>query len=196
MKKYIIALALFLFSSLSFGFSQADLFELLQKPNNTQGNFTQNRFLKALKNPIVISGEFSLIKNQGLLWHTQKPFDNYLRVTKSGINQWNGKSWVDNNKLGESEQVSLFLGLLSGNTDALDDQFQLSLRGSDAQWQLTLIPESLLMKQIFTEIVLNGDEVVKQIELKEKQGDRTLIQFKDIKLNAPVSAFTQNALKP
>ncbi|QGM79962.1 LolA family protein [Otariodibacter oris] len=196
MKKYIISLVLFLFSSLSFGFSQGELFELLQKPNNTQGNFTQSRFLKALNNPIIISGEFSLIKNQGLLWHTQKPFENYLRVSKSGINQWNGKSWVENNKLGENEQVSLFLGLLSGNTDALANQFQLSLQGSDTQWQLTLTPESLLMKQIFTEIVLNGDQVVKQIELKEKQGDRTLIQFKDIKLNAPVSAFAQKALQP
>ena len=124
----------------------------------------------------------------------QQPFAVDLRVKKDGIMQWNGSQWVANNKLGQSEQINLFLGLLSGDISALSAQFDLQLSGSPQQWRLTLTPSSLLMKQIFNHIIIKGDGLVREIELDEKQGDRTLILFSQVQTNQPLSAFAQSAL--
>ena len=195
MKKFLTSVLLLALSPTILAFSQQDLVTLLQKPQNTQGQFTQQRFLKSLNKPIQTSGQFVLIKEQGLLWQTIKPFANQLRVKTDGISQWNGKSWVKNDKLGQSEQIGLFLGLLSGDTNKLAEQFNLTLEGNAQNWQLVLVPSSFLMKQIFESIEIRGDNVVKQIELKEKQGDRTLINFTQTTINQPLTILTQSALQ-
>ncbi len=194
MKKVLLVSLLMLFSGLSSAFSQQDLIALLQKSQNIQGGFTQQRFLKSLSKPIVSRGKFVLLANKGLLWQMQQPFAVDLRVKKDGIMQWNGSQWVANNKLGQSEQINLFLGLLSGDISTLSAQFDLQLSGSSQQWRLTLTPSSLLMKQIFNHIIIKGDGLVREIELDEKQGDRTLILFSQVQTNQPLSAFAQSAL--
>lgn len=193
--KRILAIFLMLFSSMAMAFSENELMKTLQQPQNVQGDFTQSRFLKSLTKPIVTSGQFSLVKSKGLLWQMKKPFDTSLRVTSAGIEQWNGSAWNSNQKFGQSDQIRLFLGLLSGDISALSAQFDASLSGSEKQWQLTLTPKTLIMKQIFTQIQLRGDALVKEIELNEKQGDRTLIQFSQLQTNQALSAFAKQALE-
>lgn len=195
MKKLIFSLIFSLFSPLVVAFSQQDLVLQLQKPSNLQGQFSQQRFLNGLTKPMMTQGDFVLLKNQGLLWQMKKPFENQLRVKADGISQWNGSEWVSSQQLGQSEQIKLFLGLLSGDVAALSSQFDLQLNGTEKAWQLSLVPNSLLMKQIFDNIEIRGDLVVKSIEIREKQGDRTLIRFEQIQQDQPLSAFAQSALQ-
>lgn len=195
MKKLIFSLIFSLFSPLVVAFSQQDLVLQLQKPSNLQGQFSQQRFLNGLTKPMTTQGDFVLLKNQGLLWQMKKPFENQLRVKADGISQWNGSQWVSSQQLGQSEQIKLFLGLLSGDVAALSSQFDLQLNGTEKAWQLSLVPNSLLMKQIFDNIEIRGDLVVKSIEIREKQGDRTLIRFEQIQQDQPLSAFAQSALQ-
>ncbi|BFU61707.1 LolA family protein [Rodentibacter abscessus] len=193
MKKYLLFF-LYFFSPIAWGFSQADLIQQLQKPQSVQGDFSQQRFLKSLIKPIVTTGKFTLVAQKGLLWQMEKPFASQMKVTSQGISQWNGSNWIAHTKMGQSEQIQLFLGLLSGDISALSNQFDFSLTGSASHWQLFLKPNSLLMKQIFNQITIEGDIAVNSIELKEKQGDRTLIQFENIRLNQPLPALAQSAL--
>ncbi|HBO37527.1 MAG TPA: outer membrane lipoprotein carrier protein LolA [Pasteurellaceae bacterium] len=195
MRKYLIALLFVFFSAFSFAFSQQDLVSLLQKPHNIQGDFIQQRYLKSLIKPITATGKFVLLPNQGLLWQMQKPFVNNLRVKPDGITQWNGSHWLSNDQLGQSKQIHLFLGLFSGDISSLATQFNLLLTGSEQDWTLRLDPSSLLMKQIFTQINVRGGSFVKEIELLEKQGDRTVIQFSDVKTDSEMDAFAASALK-
>lgn len=195
MKKFLFTFLLILSSKFGFAFSQQDLIALLQKPQNIQGDFTQQHFLKSLSKPIVSQGKFVLSANNGLLWQMQQPFAVDLRVKKDGITQWDGHQWMANNKLGQSEQINLFLGLLSGDVSALSAQFDLQLIGSAQQWQLILTPSSLLMKQIFNHIHIKGDELVREIELNEKQGDRKRILLHKIQTDQPLSDFAQRALQ-
>lgn len=195
MKKLLFSLFLICCSPLLFAFSQQDLASLLQQPNNIQGAFVQQRYLKALNTPITSSGKFVLLKEKGLLWNTEKPFTNQMRVLESGISQWNGSEWISNPKLGQAQQIKLFLGLLSGDSQSLGKQFEFALTGTKQQWQLILTPSSLLMKQIFTDIVIEGKNSVERIELNEKQGDRTLIIFKNQKINQTLTSFAKQALQ-
>ncbi|MBS9783182.1 MAG: outer membrane lipoprotein carrier protein LolA [Pasteurella sp.] len=193
MKKYIIFLLLFI-SPLTMAITQQELISQLQKPQSVQGNFIQQRFLKVLKNPIKTSGQFTLVAKKGLLWQMKAPFENNLRVTSEGIKQYNGTEWVGNNNVAQQQQIQLFLGLLSGDISTLKQQFDLKLTGEKSAWKLDLIPNAFLMKQIFNTIQLQGNEVVTQIILDEKQGDKTIIQFDNIKVNSPLSSFVQQAL--
>ncbi|MDP8169900.1 outer membrane lipoprotein carrier protein LolA [Pasteurella skyensis] len=194
MKKYFTLLLLFI-SPLTMAITQQELISKLQKPQSIQGDFIQQRFLKALKNPIKTSGQFTLVAEKGLLWQMKTPFENNLRVTSKGIMQYNGTAWVgNNNNFAQQQQIQLFLGLLSGDISTLKQQFDLKLTGEKSAWQLDLIPNSFLMKQIFNIIRLQGSEVVKKIILDEKQGDKTVIQFENIQINSPLSFFTQQAL--
>lgn len=194
MNKILFLVGLFI----SFGanaFSEQDLINQLQKPQNVQGDFVQMRHLKALSRPITTSGKFTLVAHKGLVWQMEKPFATQLRVTPNGIMQWNGTQWVNNGKLGQAEQIQLFLGLLSGDVDGLKTQFKLNLSGTAKQWTLQLTPDSLLMKQIFTQIVIAGDESVRMITLDETQGDQTEIQFQHNQINQPLTDFVRQTLE-
>lgn len=198
--KIIILCLVLLFSPFSPALSQQDfsqqhLVEQLQKPQNLQGHFIQQRFLKSLDNPIVTKGQFILLKNKGLLWQMETPFANRLRVRQDGISQWNGTQWVSGQKPGQAQQVQLFLGLLSGDISALTKQFDPMLSGSAENWQLTLKPNSLLIKQIFSDIHIRGGQLITQIELNETQGDKTVIQLEQIRIDQPLPAFAQSALE-
>ena len=197
MKKLIFAAALTLASPLLWAFSTAELAQTLQKPANVQGAFTQQRYLKSLSKPMTTNGQCVLIPKRGLLWHMQKPFENRLRVRADGIMQWNGKSWVAANQSkmnGQSQQIRLFLDLLGGNTQGLEKQFDLQLSGSQQKWTLRLNPKTALMKQIFNHIEISGDSVVRRIELNEKQGDRTVMQFNQVQTGKELDAFAKQAL--
>ncbi|MDO1509343.1 MULTISPECIES: outer membrane lipoprotein carrier protein LolA [unclassified Neisseria] len=198
MRKLIFTAALSLFSPLIWAFGTADLAQTLQKPDNVQGAFTQQRYLKSLTKPMTTNGRFVLLPKKGLLWHMQKPFDNRLRVRSDGITQWNGKNWTTANPSkmsGQSQQIKLFLDLLGGNTTGLEKQFNLQLSGTQQKWMLRLDPKTALMKQIFTRIDISGDNVVRRIELDEKQGDKTVMLFENVKTGQTLDEFAKQALQ-
>ncbi len=194
MKKYVITLLALLFSLSLHAFSQQQLMTRLQQPQTIQGEFTQQRFLSAMSKPITTRGQFTLLKNKGLLWQMRTPFASDLRVTGAGIAQWNGAQWVLNDGVGQAQQVSLFLGLLTGDVAALSEQFDIVLNGTAQDWQLSLIPNGLLMKQIFRRIEIRGADTIEGIELNEVQGDRTLISFEQIRIDQGLSEFARQAL--
>ena len=51
------------------------------------------------------------------------------------------------------------------------------------------------MKQIFQNITIQGGEFVREVELKEKQGERTVMRFTDPQSGRPLSPEDQNALQ-
>ena len=65
--------------------------------------------------------------------------------------------------------------------------FELQLKGEANDWKLTLIPRSLLLKQVFTQINIDGGELVQKIELLETQGDSTLLRMQDSTAALPLS---------
>lgn len=194
MKKYAIFLLYFICLPL-WAFSEQDLIAHLQQSKTVQGDFIQQHFLKDLPQPIETKGKFSLVTAKGLLWHMQTPFEVQLRITPQGIQQWNGQQWVANHNLAQSQQIRLFLGLLSGELSAVKSHFNLQLSGTAQHWTLQLVPQSTLMKQIFTSIILQGQQTVTTMQLNETQGDSTTIKFEKIQINQPLSKENQQALE-
>lgn len=196
MKKFLMMTLFAIATPFVWAFSLDDLNKTLQQPQSVQGAFVQQRYLKSMNTPMSTQGKFVLLPQKGLLWQMTKPFDNRLRVRADGIMQWDGKTWraQSGSKAAQNRQVALFLDLLGGNTQGLAQAFDMQLSGSEKKWTLRLLPKTMLMKQVFEKIDISGDSVVRRIELNEKQGDKTVMQFSDVSINADLDAFARNAL--
>lgn len=162
------------------GFAQAfDLAELsaqLGKPDVVRGPFTQQKFLRALPQPLTSQGRFVLAKAHGLLWQLERPLRQDYRIDGQGIARRDSSGWqaLPGSHAG-AEQNRLFFAVLQGDGSALQRDFEPSLSGDSQAWSLKLTPRSALLKQIFQRIEIQGGAYVQRVELFETQGDRTLL---------------------
>ena len=181
---------------LSFSAHAFDLQQLsdqLAKPSVIHGNFTQEKHLRALPQPLVSKGTFVLAKDHGLLWLLKTPLQQDYRITSQGSARRDANGWqLLPNKSAGAEQNRLFLAVLQGDSSGLQRDFDLQLQGEAQQWKLTLTPRSLLLKQVFTQINIDGGALVHTIELLETQGDSTLLRMQDSTAEQPLSNAEQH----
>ena len=181
---------------LSFSAHAFDLQQLsdqLAKPSVIHGNFIQEKHLRALPQPLVSKGTFVLAKDHGLLWLLKTPLQQDYRITAQGIARRDANGWqLLPNKSAGAEQNRLFLAVLQGDSSGLQRDFDLQLQGEAQQWKLTLTPRSLLLKQVFTQINIDGGALVRTIELLETQGDSTLLRMQDNTADQPLSNAEQH----
>jgi len=186
-----VAALLLSFSAQAFDLQQ--LSDQLAKPSVIHGNFTQEKHLRALPQPLVSKGTFVLAKDHGLLWLLKTPLQQDYRITSQGIARRDANGWqLLPNKSAGAEQNRLFLAVLQGDSSGLQRDFDLQLQGEAQQWKLTLTPRSLLLKQVFTQINIDGGALVRTIELLETQGDSTLLRMQDSTADQPLSNAEQH----
>ena len=196
MNKLLAALTALCLSAAAHAFDGRELTAQLQAPKAVQGRFTQQKYLRTLDKPVTTSGRFALRPGHGLFWHLQKPFELRLRVRRDGISRQDAQGqWRANgSQTAQAAQVKLFMAVLGGDTAELQRHFDLALSGDARQWQLTLTPKTAVMRQVFNKIVISGGQLVQKVELDEKQGDRTVMQFTQLQTNRPLSPAARQAL--
>lgn len=187
------ALVLLAVSSLAHAFDLQQLSAQLAKPDVIHGQFVQEKHLRALPQPLISKGSFVLAKNQGLLWLLKTPLQQDYRISAKGIARRDGNGWqLLPNKSAGAEQNRLFLAVLQGDSSGLQRDFELALSGDAQRWKLTLTPRSLLLKQVFNQINIDGGELVQTIELLETQGDSTVLRMQDSTAGQPLSDAEQH----
>ena len=184
--------ALLAFSPMAHAFDLQQLSEQLAKPHVIHGDFIQEKHLRALPKPLTSTGTFVLAKDHGLLWQLKTPLQQDYRITALGIARRNANAWqMLPGKSAGAEQNRLFLAVLQGDSSGLQRDFDLQLHGESAHWTLTLTPRSLLLKQVFKQINIDGGALVQRIELQETQGDSTLLKMQNNVSNQPLSDAEQ-----
>ncbi|MBK5526139.1 outer membrane lipoprotein carrier protein LolA [Pseudomonas sp. TH06] len=187
------ALALLAVSTLANAFDLQQLSAQLAKPDVIHGQFIQEKHLRALPQPLISKGSFVLAKNHGLLWLLKTPLQQDYRITGKGIARRDGDGWqLLPNKSAGAEQNRLFLAVLQGDSSGLQRDFELALSGDAQQWKLTLTPRSLLLKQVFNQINIDGGALVQTIELLETQGDSTVLRMQNSNAGQPLSDTEQH----
>ncbi len=196
-KKWLAAAVLLLATTIAMAqpFDLPQLAEQLSGPAVVRGDFIQDKHLRALPQPLTSHGQFILSRDHGLLWLLQQPIRQDHRITPQGIARRGEQGWqaVDPQG-GSARQNQLFLAVLSGDTQALQRDFDLQLKGAPDAWRLQLTPRGALLKQIFAGIEIQGGETVTRIELHETQGDRTLIRLLDSQTDLALTASEQRDL--
>ena len=181
---------------LSFSAQAFDLQQLstqLAKPAVIHGQFIQEKHLRALPQPLTSQGTFVLAKDHGLLWLLKTPLQQDYRINAQGIARRDANGWhMLPGKSAGAEQNRLFLAVLQGDSSGLQRDFELALSGDAQRWHLTLTPRSVLLKQVFQQINIEGGELVQRIELLETQGDSTLLRMTDSTADQPLSDAEQH----
>ena len=189
----LCVLGLLCLSSLAHAFDLQQLSDQLARPAVVQGRFIQEKHLRALPQPLISKGSFVLAKNHGLLWLLKTPLQQDYRITANGIARRDTNGWqLLPNKSAGAQQNRLFLAVLQGDSSGLQRDFELALSGTAQQWQLTLTPRSMLLKQVFQQINIDGGALVQTIELLETQGDSTLLRMQDSTAEQPLSEAEQH----
>jgi outer membrane lipoprotein-sorting protein len=165
----------------AWAFDLQQLQQQLRAAPVVRGDFVQQRFLRALPQPLTSEGHFVLAADKGLLWDLRTPIPQTLRITPDAIVKRDaGGAWRPlTGRAGGGRENRLFMSVLSGDTSGLQENFAIVLTGEANDWHLSLTPTSALLKQIFEVIRIDGGALVDRVELAETQGDRSVLQMKN-----------------
>lgn len=141
-------------------------------------NFTQTKHTKLLKKEQVSKGKMSCQLPDKLRWE-------YLSPRAKTILLDNSKSLPTRNGMEESV-ARLIMNSVTGRSLTDSSMFQVTAEEKPTEYVATLIPLRKEMKRIFTKLVLHFDlkqSTVTKVELHEKNGDQTVIELHDIRIN-------------
>ncbi len=170
------------------------LAQRLNMGDSAQGLFTQARYLKVLKKPLISQGEFFFQADSGLAWLQKTPFASGLILTQGKLIQIDSENRRQVTQASDNQQASglaqmmpaLMSALLQGQLAPLTEQFSVHLLQDEQAWQLGLIPLDPLLAKGIQGLVLQGDMQINRLTLLNQNGDRSQINFEQIN-NTPLT---------
>lgn len=174
--------------------------QIKQKINQTassiktmQCDFVQTKYLRMLNNNLVSKGRMYYQQSNRLRWEYLSPYTYTFIINNDKVLLKNSqrKDIVDiqQNKLFK-EIARIMMNSVLGNCLNDEKSFKSSISVSGGEWVATLLPQRKEMKQMFQKIVLHFSQkqaMVTQVELTEKNGDKTVINLKNVKTNETIS---------
>ena len=183
MSRFVAVMAALLCTTASAGELAADVRARLADAPVLRGAFEQQKTVAGFKKPLVSRGDFLVVRDQGVLWNTRKPFASTLALTRKSLaaehEAGGARFHLESSQEPALAAVNeLLLALVSGDMDVLAKRFRVegSLDGEKG-WKLKLTPTDAGVSRIFRRVQLEGDQYVRRVELEEVRGDATVILF-------------------
>lgn len=173
------------------------IFNELAKTNVMRANFKQKKQLSGTGKTFVSSGHLVFAKHQGVLWQITSPVKADLIMTSKNMVQKtaNTQSKVSLEQNQHASVATVFLGLMSGNSKTLNDNFNIKTAKHTAQsWQIALSPKSATMKKLFADVQIDGNKNINKIIIKDKTGATTTINFDGHQHSTSGLSDSENAL--
>ena len=147
-----------------------------------RGDFSQEKQVAGFRNPLRSNGRFLLARDKGVVWTTTAPFPSELVITRDRIlsRQRDGSRRVEvdgKQQPGLRSVNAMMFALMSGDMKALTSTFDVKGEPAATGWAMTLVPRSRQLAQAFTSVRLSGDRYVREVELREANGDLTRLRF-------------------
>lgn len=155
-------------------------------------SFVQTNVMKILDDEMVSTGKMYCRQPGRLRWEYVSPYSSIFMVNCDKVFLENdGKvDSVDVRKNRIYREMSDFmLGSVSGKYLSDEKAFNVSVTAEDREWAVTLVPIRKSLAQMWEKIVLYFDpekNALSGIEMYERSGDMTILDFKDIKLNGNI----------
>ena len=173
--------------------------QIKQKVNQTasamktmQCDFVQTKHLKMLNNDFVSHGKMYYQQSNKLRWEYTSPYSYTFILNNDKVllknKQRNDLIDVKQNKLFR-EIVRIMMSSVVGNCLADDKNYKVSIATIGNEWVATLLPQRKDMKQMFQKLVLHFNakkSVVNTVELYDKNGEKTIIELKNIRINETI----------
>ena len=157
-----------------------------------QCRFTQCKTMAMLAEPSVSEGTMCFAAPDRLRWEYTSPYPFALIVNGDRIvKEADGEAEVLDGNSGRMYQglVDMIMGSASGKKLFDTSAFFVALYDDGTFWKAEMTPKRRDMKRMFSQLVFHFDkktQVIDCVEFVEPKGDKTNIQFKDIRLNLPV----------
>ena len=164
-----------------------------------RGEFAQEKQVAGFKNPLRSNGRFLLARDKGVLWTTTAPFPSEIVITQDRIlsRQRDGSRRVEvdgKQQPGLRSVNAMMFALMSGDMKALTSTFDVKEEPAAGGWKMTLVPRSRQLAQAFTSVRLSGDRYVREVELREANGDLTRLRFSGMS-EAPATLSRDEAIR-
>ncbi|CUI03554.1 outer membrane lipoprotein carrier protein LolA [Massilia antarctica] len=171
---------------------------LLAKPAVLCGRFDQTKQLAGMKKPLASNGRFCVVAGKGVLWRTLKPFPNTLRLTRDEIVSFQGERVAMRLEAKQEPTVrminSVLFSLLSGDLGQLETLFEVDGNVDGGSWNVALKARQPALAKAIGAISLDGGAYVKNIQIAEASGDKTVIVFSEIKTGEGAITLEEAAL--
>ncbi len=158
-----------------------------------QCDFVQTKHLKMLKSDMVAKGKMYYQKSDKLRWEYIKPYSYtfILNGDKVLIKNKNRNDVIDvrQNKIFK-EIARIMMNSVVGNCLSDEKSFKTNIASTNTEYIATLQPLRKDMKQMFKNIILHFSKqksMVSTVELIEKNGDKTIIELNNVRVNETIN---------
>lgn len=149
-----------------------------------RGKFSQIKILSGVSKKLNSEGFFIVDRNQGVVWVTEKPIYQILKVSNAGIRISNKTGVLMNLDARNEPSVKyineLVLAIFSGDMGALEKLFNYSGDMTSKGWSLDLTPKNTSSVP-FKKIAITGSTAIGSITFISKEGDLTEVSFADVR---------------
>ena len=159
-----------------------------------QCDFVQTKYLKMLNDKMVSRGRMYYQQSNKLRWEYTSPYTYTFVLNGSNVRINKGKRSstinVNQNKMFK-EIARIMMNSVVGKSLTDTKDFKVGLSGSGSEYTATLLPLQKQMRAMLQKIVLHFNKsklTVSAVELYEKNGDRTVIELRNVKTNSPINA--------
>lgn len=166
----------------------------VSKIKTMQCDFVQTKHMKMLNNKMVSTGIMAYKQSDKLRWEYKKPYTYVfiLNGTKVYLKKESRNDVIDikQNKVFKSI-AEIMMNSVIGKCLTNNKEFKVSISDVNNQWVASLIPQKKELKQMYSKIILyfgKASSIIQKVEMIEKNGDKTIIELKNVKLNKPVNA--------
>ena len=159
-----------------------------------QCDFTQTKHLKMLNDKMTSKGRMYYQQTNRLRWEYTSPYSYTFILNDDKVllknAQRNDVIDVNKNKLFR-EIARIMMNSVVGTSLTDDKSFKSTIATNGNEWIASLLPQRKDLKQLFQKIILHFNRtnaMVKQVELIERNGDKTVIELNNIRTNEKISA--------
>lgn len=169
----------------------ADLGARLDQAQVIHARFSQVKALQALKRPLKSSGRLVFARDKGVLWLIERPYQASYALTRETVTEIAADG---SRKVRQARDVPalaqvgrVFQAIFQGDLNALEEHFTVTVSGEAERWRVELAPKPAL-RRFLKGINARGGRFIELIEIDEAEGDHTRIEFRDSRLDAPLTA--------
>lgn len=155
-------------------------------------DFVQTKHLKMLNEKMVSKGRLSYRQPSKLRWEYIHPYSYVFILNDNKViikNEYSSDEInIQNNKMFK-EIVRIMMNTVVGKCLSDEKRFEVNLIATEKEWIADLMPRGKDMKQMFYKISIHFEKkamMVSSIEISEKNGDKTVVELKNIQLNKPL----------
>ncbi len=164
------------------------------KMQTMQCDFVQTKYLKMLNDKMVSHGKMYYQQPNKLRWEYTSPYTYTFVMNASKVLVQKGKrsDVIDVNQSKMFKEIArIMMNSVVGKCLTDEKDFKTTITATQTEWVANLVPQRKNMKQLFQMIVIRFNKqksMVSTVELLEKNGDKTIIELKNIKTNLPINA--------